>query len=82
MQPETKKVTAQEFVNHTRLLVHYWDMLPSKTTTERLEGLVSSIFGMINGNTDLPAFTLRPLDEKDNEGEDIGGELRDLWNKE
>lgn len=58
----TKKEVKEQFLDHVRELVHYWDKESSKQTqTERLSGLAFSILAAIDGaSISLPAFILAP----------------------
>ncbi len=47
-KPKTKEEIRQEFLNHIKSLVKYWDELLQKTTTDRLNGLAFSILSMID----------------------------------
>lgn len=60
---KTKEQVRQEFLEYIKELVKYWNELPQKTTTEKLDGLVFSIFNIFDGTTvALPAFdiTVKP----------------------
>jgi len=48
-RPKTKEEIRQEFLEHIKGLVKYWDELPQKTTTDRLDGLAFSILSTIDG---------------------------------
>lgn len=59
---KTKEEVQEEFLNHIRNMVDYWDELPQKSSKERLEGLAFSILAMLDGSAiELPAFIVAPL---------------------
>lgn len=55
----------EEFLNHIRGLVEYWDGVEKDTTKEKLEGLAFSILSTLDGNTSLPSFIVAPLPHED-----------------
>ena len=59
----TKEEVKEQFLNHVRMLIEYWDKESAKETqTERLEGLAFSILSAIDGESaSLPQFVLAPL---------------------
>lgn len=66
----TEDEIKEQFLDHIRMLVHYWDNLETNhTQKERLDGLAFSILGVIDGSSvSLPSFILAPLPhEKDKE---------------
>ncbi len=72
----TEEEVKIHFLRHLVSSIKYWDRLPGKTTTERLEGLAFSFLVSIDGDTYLPAFILAPCPHEDdkafciNEGDD------------
>lgn len=69
----------QDFVDQIKVYVRYWDKLPDKTSSEKLEGLAFSILVMLDGESSLPPFAVKPIDENGKEGDDIGGALHELF---
>ena len=63
----TEDEIRQQFLDHVRVLVNYWDKEVSEhTQTERLSGLAFSILTTIDGySTGLPAFILAPCPHED-----------------
>lgn len=57
----------QQFLDHVRHLVHYWDEETRATSQkERLDGLAFSILSAIDGcSASLPSFVLAPLPHED-----------------
>ncbi len=90
-RPYTKDEVRQEFLDHIRGMIRYWDsdvVSGSKTRADRLEGLAFSILVMLDGESSLPGFRViadpHPddmqyhIDEGENyypEGVDIAGGL-------
>lgn len=64
---KTEKQVRQEFLDHVRMLVNYWDKETSKTDSrEKLEGLAFSILVAIDGEAvALPSFILAPCPNED-----------------
>ena len=60
---KTEQEVREQFLNHVRMLVDYWEKETSKQTLrERLDGLAFSILVAIDGeNVDLPPFILAPI---------------------
>ena len=63
----TEEEIKEQFLDHVRMLVNYWDKETSKQTqTERLSGLAFSILSAIDGcSVSLPSFILAPLPHED-----------------
>jgi len=53
----TEEEVIEMMMGHVRNLVNYWDGL-GKSKKETLEGLVFSIFTMLDGSGDLPTIDL------------------------
>lgn len=52
----------KQFLEHIRGLVNYWDGIPEKTITEKLEGLAFSILVVLDGGAmGLPGFIVAPI---------------------
>lgn len=69
----------QEFIDQIKVYVRYWEKLSDQTSSEKLEGLAFSILVMLDGESSLPPFAVRPIDENGKEGDDIGGALHELF---
>lgn len=69
----TEDEVKEQFLDHIRMLVNYWDNETSKQTqTERLKGLAHSILSTIDGCSDsLPAFILAPLPREEDKQDAI-----------
>lgn len=63
----TSEEVKQQFIEHVRGLVNYWDRESIvQTQSERLQGLAFSILVAIDGcSTSLPAFVLAPSPHED-----------------
>jgi hypothetical protein len=56
----------EEFLDHVRFMVDYWDNVEKDTTKEKLSGLAFSILVALDGcASDLPAFIVAPLPNKE-----------------
>lgn len=56
-----------EFIEYLRKQIKYWNAIPDKTTTEKLNGLVFSMLAAIDGEDDLlPSFILAPRPHSEN----------------
>jgi hypothetical protein len=56
----------EEFLNHVRRLVEYWNGIEKDTTKEKLEGLAFSILTTLDGESaTLPSFIVAPLPHED-----------------
>lgn len=67
---KARELTEQEvrnnFLAEIKGMVEYWDKLPQKTTTERLNGLAFSILVLLDGESaNMPGFILAPLPHED-----------------
>jgi hypothetical protein len=58
----TEEEVTEHFLSYIKDLIHYWDKLPDNyTQRQRMEGLVGSILGVIDGSSSsLPGFKLIP----------------------
>lgn len=65
MRVFTNDEVREQFLAQVRGMIDYWDELPKKTTTERLEGLAFSILADIDGCGPLPSFILAPSPHED-----------------
>jgi len=69
MEEESKEKTTQEireeFLDHIRALVDFWDNTKRDTTKEQLSGLAFSIMNVLDGGTNLPAFIVAPCPHED-----------------
>ena len=55
----TTEEIREQFINHVRDLIDYWDKTDRETSKEKLEGLAFSLLATIDGSSvDLPAFIL------------------------
>ena len=63
----TEEEVRNQFLDHIRMLVDYWDKETSKQTQrERLDGLAFSILSAIDGSSvSLPAFILAPFSHEE-----------------
>ena len=85
---KTDEDHAEYLVRYFMDLVKYWDELPQKTTTERLNGLLHSILVTLDGGAvATPPYILTPLKATE-DGEDyfstdldITGGLHDTFNR-
>jgi hypothetical protein len=51
----------EQFMNHVRMLIEYWDNVDRQTTKEKIEGFAHSLLATIDGSSmDLPGFILAP----------------------
>jgi len=58
----TKEEVREQFLDHIRMMVDYWDSIPKETTKEKLSGLAFSILTALDGcSADLPSFIVAPL---------------------
>lgn len=76
--PNTTPIKREEedFLNHLKSMLHYWENLENKTLRERMEGVVFSVLVAIDGEaSDTGPYSLRAVDENGNEGDDIAGGL-------
>jgi len=62
---KTVEEVREEFLEHIRGLVNYWDGVENYTTKDKLQGLAFSILTTLDGCTDLPSFIVAPLPHKD-----------------
>ena len=60
----------EEFLNHIRLLIDYWDQVEGqKTTKDRLAGLAFSILVTLDGGAgDLPGYLVIPNSTEEDKG--------------
>jgi len=62
MREYTEEEVREQFLDHVRMLIDYWDKVNTETTKDKLEGLAFSICSTIDGCAmDLPGFILAPL---------------------
>ena len=62
----TTEEIREQFLDHIRVMVNYWDGIPKETTKEKLSGLAFSILVALDGCAgDLPGFILAPLPHPD-----------------
>jgi len=68
MREFTTDEVKEQFINHVKMLIEYWDKIENKTTKEKLNGFAHSLLATIDGSSvDLPAFVLAPsphIDDK------------------
>lgn len=78
----------EQFLDHIRGMVNYWDNVSKETTKEKLSGLAFSILVALDGEAgDLPGFIVAPLPNPNdkqyliNEDEDYYPENHELEDK-
>lgn len=59
MEYTTEEIRDQ-FLDHVRSLIEYWDKVDKQTTKEKLSGLAFSLLVTIDGDSALPGFILAP----------------------
>lgn len=58
---KTTEEVREEFLDHVRYLVSYWDRIEKETTKEKLSGLAFSILSALDGcSAGLPSFIVAP----------------------
>lgn len=63
---KTTEEVRENFLNHLKELVDYWDSIDTKNTKEKLSGLVFSILSTLDGcSSVLPGFIVAPFPHKD-----------------
>lgn len=70
----------QEFLQQIKTYIDFWD----KHDTDKkdcLDGLAFSILVILDGESSINAFSVRPILENGEEGDDIAGGLHDDFNK-
>lgn len=73
----------EEFLDHIRMLVDHWDWAPDKTGRQKLEGLAHSICALLDGCTDVGAFTVAPSRGGRSTKGNIAGCLNELlWRRQ
>jgi len=51
----------EQFMNHVKMLIDYWDNVDDRTTKEKISGFAHSLLATIDGSSvELPAFVLAP----------------------
>ncbi|MCM3783688.1 hypothetical protein M3231_11955 [Neobacillus mesonae] len=77
----SKQELTIEFLEHIKHgIVEYWSKLPDKSDIEKCEGVAFSILTLLDGYSGgMPAFEVKPLDEKGIAGEDIAGSLHEQY---
>ena len=62
----TTNEVQEQFMNHVRMLIEYWDKSDKETTKEKIEGFAFSLLATIDGcGVDLPPFILAPEPHED-----------------
>lgn len=62
----TTEEIREQFLDHIRAMVNYWDSIPKETTKEKLDGLAFSILAALDGSSaGLPGFIVAPLPHQD-----------------
>lgn len=57
----TTEEVREQFMNHVRMLIEYWDKIDQRTSKEKIEGFAHSLLATIDGSSAaLPAFILAP----------------------
>lgn len=72
-----------DFIDYCKFMVSYWEKQNDMSEREKLEGIVHSILVVLDGESELPAFAVRPI-INGKEKEDIArdGDLHSLFYKE
>ena len=70
-----------EFLGALQMDLMYWQSLPNQSVYQRLRGLVFSILAQIDGEGSTPGYEMRVLRENDSPGEDIAGDLHEIWSR-
>jgi hypothetical protein len=66
----------QIFLNRIKHYIDSIEKTPNKTVREKLETLAFCILVMVDGeDIETGPYSMRPIDEEGNEGEDIAGNL-------
>lgn len=67
--------------NAMRTYIDYWERLPDKSVREKLvEGFAFSMLVIIDGECGYAGpYSMRPVDENNELGDDISGNLHDLF---
>jgi len=56
----------EQFMNHVRMLIDYWDNSDRETSKEKIEGFAHSLLATIDGSSaELPSFVLAPTPHED-----------------
>ena len=64
----TTEEIRDKFLKQVEHIVKYWDELPGKTTTERLEGSAFTIMSLLDGcSMGSPGFIVAPMAHEDDE---------------
>jgi len=56
----TKEEVREQFLDHIRTLVNYWDKEGGRDSKDKLEGLAFSFLTLLDGCACLPAFDISP----------------------
>ena len=63
---KSEEIVREEFLNHIRGLVDYWDKVDEKNCREKLQGLAFSVLAMLDGvSTDICGFIVAPSTHED-----------------
>ena len=58
----TTEEVREQFMNHVRMLIDYWDNVEDRTSKEKISGFAHSLLATIDGSSaELPAFVLAPV---------------------
>jgi hypothetical protein len=71
---KTMEEVKEEFLNHIRGMVDYWNEIQKDTTKEKLNGLAFSILTMLDGYSSMPSFIVAPLPHEDDKEYNIENE--------
>lgn len=72
---KTEDEVRDEFLEHIRVMIDYWNNVESQSTKDKLEGLAFSILVAIDGGSSaLPSFVLAPLPHEDDKQFNIDGD--------
>lgn len=70
----------ERLFNAMRTYIDYWEIQPNKSVREKLEGFAFCVLVIIDGECGYAGpYSMRPVDENNELGEDISGNLHDLF---